>query len=174
MSNSMPQSSRVGWNGPVSTSRHVRTERWERRVFFASPCRFFIDLPLDMNRCIMGAVREANDMELPVLDGGDVFATDALYRGAVLVELEPDVAMVPTTGSIIRVRDLDLLARPLPDRGVRLRAELDELVRWSLDLGHDVSAVYVQYASTEQGIVRATEVFAALKAETEEARSAAS
>src|SRR4051812_3313047 len=88
MSNSMPQSSRVGWNGPVSASRPVRTERWENRAFFASPCRFFIDVPLDMTGCITGAVREADDMGLPVLAGGDVFATDALYRGAVLVELE--------------------------------------------------------------------------------------
>ncbi|MEO7095811.1 MAG: hypothetical protein ABI175_21305, partial [Polyangiales bacterium] len=108
----------------------------------------------------------------PVLDGGAVFATDGLYRGAVLVELEYDVIAVPATGSILRVHELELLARALPERGMRLRAELDELVRWSLDLGHDVSAVYVEYGPTASGSVRATEVFAALKPETEEAQSA--
>ena len=167
-----PQSSRLGWNGPVSTSRPVRSERWTTRAFYASPCRFFIDVPLDMTGCITGAIREAHDLELPVLDGGDVYATDALYRGAVLVELEPDVIALPRLGSIIRIRELDLLARALPERGVRLRAELDELVRWSIDLGHDVSAVYVQYGPTENGAVRATDVFAALKAQTEEAQTA--
>src|SRR6476469_9698827 len=108
MSNSM-QSSRVGWNGPVSTSRPVRSERWANRAFFASPCRFFIDVPLDMTGCILGVVREAQDLGLPVLDGGEIFATDALYRGAVLVELELDAVAVPANGSIIRVHDLELL-----------------------------------------------------------------
>jgi hypothetical protein len=166
------QSSRVGWSGPVSHSRPVRTEHWRARAFYASPCRFFIDVPLDMTGCIHGAVREAHSLGLPVLDGGEVFATDALYRGAVLVELELDVIATPPTGSIVRVHELDLLARVLPERGVRLRAELDELVRWSLDLGHDVSAVYVQYGQTQTGAVRATEVFAALRPEKEEAKSA--
>ena len=167
-----PQSSRLGWNGPVSGSRPVRSERWATRAFYASPCRFFIDVPLDMTGCISGGIREAHDLALPVLDGGDVYATDALYRGAVLVELEPDVIAVPKQGSIIRVHDVELLTRALPERGVRLRAELDELVRWSIDLGHEVSAVYVQYGPTETGSVRATDVFAALKPEAEEARTA--
>ena len=161
-----------GRSGPVSTSRPVRTERWVGRAFYASPCRFFIDVPLDMTGCISGAIRETRDLGLRVLDGGDVYATDALYRGAVLVEIELDAVAVPESGTVVRVHELDLLARVLPERGVRLRAELDELVRWSIDLGHDVSAVYVQYAADALGLVRATEVFAALKPETPEAQPA--
>ena len=141
----------------------MRAQHWDRRVFYAAPCRYFIDVPLDMTGCILGATREATDANFKLLEGGSILATDALYRGAILVEIEDDGSEAP---NIVRVDDLELLARELPTRGANLRAELDELVRWSIDLGHDVTAVYVRYEKVPPGAMRPTQVYAAVRGET--------
>ncbi len=145
---------------PPSSSRPVRGEHWSQRAFFASPCRFFIDVPLDMTGCIHAALRDAQDHRVVLKPGGAIFATDALFRGAILLEVDVDAAS-PT--ELVRVEDVELLARDLPLQRVKLRAELDELVRWSMDLGHDVVAIYVAYELQPPGIARATEIFAALR-----------
>jgi hypothetical protein len=158
----MSAAGRVGWHNPSQgAGRAVRVERWASRLFYATPCRFFIDVPLDMSGCVAAARREAlaAGYRLPLL--GDVLATDALYRGAILVEIEPGG---PESTHVMEL-DGEVLARELPEKGARLRVELDELVRWSFDLGHEVSAVYVQYQSIGDipGAVRAAHVFAAIK-----------
>lgn len=155
---------RVGVQVPAqspSPPRPVRTERWHRRAFFASPCRFFIDLPLDMTGCIHGALHEAARAGLRRPEGGELFATDALFRGAILVEVEDHDG----AADLVRVDGVDLLGREVPERGVRLRVELDELVRWSMELGHEVSAVYVRYELGEPA-ARPVDVFAALRGDT--------
>jgi len=147
---------------PESASREVRVERWTQRAFYATQCRFFIDVPLDMTGMINGAIREANARGIKLRPGGTIFATDAIYRGAVLVELD-STAGVPDAVHL----DTEVLARALPPKGIRLRAELDELVRWSLDLGYEVTGCYVQYEATGTipGSVRATQVFATVRGE---------
>ena len=153
---------RVGIQVPAhGPSRPVRTERWHRRAFFASPCRYFIDVPLDMTGCIHGALREATRAGHRRPEGGDVFATDAIFRGAILVEVEDH----DPVADLIRVDGVDLLGREVPERGARLRVELDELVRWSMEIGHEVSAVYVRYDLSGPA-ARPIEVFAALRGDT--------
>ncbi len=141
-------------------SREVRIERWAARAFYASPCRYFIDLPLDMTGSVINAQRDAVAAGHALLDGGAVYATDTHYRGAILVEIQPhrrfDANVVALEG--------EFLSRQLPLKGVKLRTELDELVRWSLDLGLQVGGVYVQY-EPDRGLVRPTGVFAALRGE---------
>lgn len=146
---------------PPVSSRPVRHEFWARRTFFASPCRFFIDVPLDMTGCIHAALRDAQDHGVVRKESGAILATDALFRGAILIEVDADT---PSPTELVRIHDVELLARELPTRRVNLRAELDELVRWSIDLGHDVVAMYVDYQLQPPGIAQATEIFAALRA----------
>jgi len=113
-----------------------------------------------MSGCVAAARREATErgFRFPLL--GDVLATDSLYRGAILVEIEPGG---PESSHVLQL-DTEVLARELPEKGVRLRSELDELVRWSMDLGHEVTALYVQYQSGDiPGAVRAAHVFASIK-----------
>jgi hypothetical protein len=151
-----------GWP-PRQPSREVRVERWEGRTFYASQCRFFIDVPLDMSGIVLGAVREAMNHGLRLVPGGMTLATDTLFRGAVLIEIQDDGR---EDHNIVRMGG-ELLSRALPEKGVRLRSELDELVRWSLDLGYEVTGCYIEYTPRESipGAVRATTVYASIKGE---------
>lgn len=145
-------------------SRAVRVERWSGRAFYASACRFFLDVPLDMTGLILNAQREAVQQGHTLVPGGAILATDSIYRGAVLLEIvDPRIAGLM---SVVRI-DGEVLARGLPDKGVRLRGELDELVRWSNDLGHEVTGCYVQYEhrGSIPGAVKASQVFATIRGE---------
>lgn len=143
--------------------REVRVERWGTRTFYASQCRFFIDVPLDMSGMILGAIREATQHGFRVLPGGAALATDALFRGAVLIEIEDDGS---DHHNVIRLSG-EVLSRALPEKGVRLRSELDELARWSLDLGYEVTGCYIEYtpAGSIPGAVRPTTVYASIRGE---------
>ena len=151
-----------GWANEPTSRREVRIERWAARAFYASPCRYFIDLPLDMTGSVINARRDAVGAGHALLDGGSVYATDTHYRGAILVEIHPDRRADP---NVVALQG-EFLSRQLPPKGVKLRKELDELVRWSLDLGLEVSGVYVQYEE-DGSLVRPTNVFAALRGEGE-------
>ncbi len=151
------------WPPPSGPSRAVRAERWLGRTFYASQCRFFLDVPLDMSGMIANASREATQHGHHVTLGGLTLATDAIYRGAVLVEVQdPGIPLA----NVVRL-DGEVLGRALPERGAKLRAELDELARWSLDLGLEVTACYVQYEARGSlpGSVRATHVYASVRGE---------
>lgn len=154
---------RAGWIDPPTSSRPVRTERWERRAFYAFPCTFLLDVPLDMTGLIHGARGAATQVGLDPLTSGDVLATDSVQRGAVLVEIEDDGRIGP---DVVRIDAVELLVRELPDKQARLRVELDELVRWARELGHDVGAVYVRY-DTSTRTARPIAVFAALRGDTD-------
>jgi hypothetical protein len=142
-------------------SRVVRSESWSSRIFYAAACRFFIDVPLDMTGCIHAGLLETVEHGLEPLPGGDLLLTDSLYRGAVLVEIARPAKIADR--HVVELSGLELLSRELPSSGVRMRAELDELTRWSFDLGHQVKALYVRYARVPPGIMRPTTVYAALE-----------
>jgi hypothetical protein len=141
----------------------VRAEHWSKRVFYASQCRFFLDVPLDMSGLIANAQRDAAGHGHVVVPGGMVLATDAIFRGAVLVEIE-DPGGSPY--HVIRI-DGEVLGRDLPPKGMRLRGELEELVRWASDLGLDVNGSYVEYRNngTIPGVARAVAVYATVLGE---------
>lgn len=151
-------------------SREVRVERWTGRTFYASHCRFFIDVPLDMSGILLSAVREAVAAGHQLIPGGAALATDALFRGAVLIEIQDDGAHAH---NIVRMNG-ELLVRALPEKGVQLRSELDELVRWSLDLGYEVTGCYIEYTprGSIPGAVRPTMLYATIKGEDEMIASA--
>ncbi len=146
------------WTEP-GLPREVRVERWSARTFYASHCRFFIDVPLDMSGIIMTAAREATQAGFRLIPGGATLATDAIYRGAVLVEIEPAV------GETVVQFDGELLARTLPEKNLQLRAELKELTRWSVDIGYELTGCYVEYAmrNSMPGRVRPHAVYATIK-----------
>jgi hypothetical protein len=145
------------WSAPGPT-REVRVERWRARTFYASHCRFFLDVPLDMTGMIMNAAREATEHGFRVVTGGVTLATDAIYRGAVLVEIEPAI------GATVMHFDGELLVRVLPDKGVQLRSELKELTRWADDIGYEITATYVEYAMRDStGRVRPHAVYATIR-----------
>jgi hypothetical protein len=139
----------------------VRVERWSGRTFYASHCRFFIDVPLDMSGIIMTAAREATQHGYRLISGGATLATDAIYRGAVLVEIERAV------GANVVQFDGELLARVLPEKGLQLRAELNELKRWSVDIGYELTGCYIEYAirASTPGRVRPHAVYATIQGE---------
>lgn len=144
-------------------SREVRVEDWTGRVFYASHCRFFLDVPLDMSGIIMNAAREATQHGYRLAAGGATLATDEIFRGAVLVELER--AARPIGVNVVRF-DSEVLVRVLPDKGVQLRAELKELTHWSSDLGFEISGRYVEYATrSSSDSVRPHAVYASLRGE---------
>jgi hypothetical protein len=151
-----------GWSNEPASRREVRVERWGVRAFYASPCRYFIDIPLDMTGSVINARRDAVQAGHALLEGGSVYATDTHYRGAILVEIHPDRRADPNVIAL----EGEFLARSLPPKGVKLRKELDELVRWSLDLGLEVAGMYVQYEE-EGALVRPTHVFASLRGESD-------
>ncbi|MGZ3419017.1 MAG: hypothetical protein ACXVEE_14195 [Polyangiales bacterium] len=149
---------------PPSANRAVRVERWSSRSFYASACRYFLDVPLDMTGLILNATREAQQHGHMLVPGGAILATDSVYRGAVLLEI-----VDPRLAGLMNVVQIDgeVLARALPEKGLRLRSELDELVRWSNDLGHEVTGCYVQYEhrGSIPGAVKASQVFATIRGE---------
>lgn len=148
---------------PAGPAREVRVERWASRTFYASACRFFLDVPLDMTGLILNATRDAAQRGHRLLLGGAVLATDAIYRGSVLVEIVDEGV---TAHDVVRI-DGEVLARALPEKGLRLRSELEELVRWSTDLGHEVTGCYVLYENrgSMPGAVKPTQVYATLRGE---------
>lgn len=143
--------------------RVVRLERWNARCFVVVPCPFRVDLPLDMGGCITAALHEAMHSGHRRVPGGLILASDrqpnvlaAARNGAIFIEVEPsnDPALAWIEG--------DLLTRAL-DSTTRLRAEVDELIRWSFELGHDVDNFYVGFAAGEgPRSFRATRLLAAL------------
>jgi hypothetical protein len=151
---------------PTTAARAVRQIRLDGRSFYATPCKFFIDVPLDMSGCILGAVREAAKAGLRVVPGGLMLVCDTHYRGAVLVEVMADAM----GQSNVVVVGGSLLARDLPPKGAKLRAELDELVRWSLEIGLEVTGCYVRYepVGSLPGALRPAEIFASVNGELEE------
>ena len=148
---------------PKGPSREVRVERWRHRTFYASPCRLFMDVPLDMSGIVAAAVRDCMTHGYHLVPGGMTLVTDSIFRGAALIEISDPR---PDDPHVIRLGG-ELLARGLPERGVKLRAELDELVRWAVDLGYEVAGCYVQYdlnPTTGNGL-RAVQLFAPLRGE---------
>lgn len=130
--------------------RVVRLERWNARCFLIVPCPFRVDLPLDMSGCIAAALHETMHSGHRRLPGGMILASDrqpnapsAARNGAIFVEIEP--GNDPTLAWI----EGDLLVRALAPTAPRLRAEVDELVRWSTELGHDVDSFYVGFTAAE-------------------------
>lgn len=151
----------------MDPSRVVRLERWETRSFHVVPCPFRVDLPLDMGGCIAAALHDTMRAGHRRTPGGMILATDrapdavgaARVRrdGAIFVEVDPSDD--PTLAMI----EGDLLTRALPPTGGRVRGEVDELMRWALELGHDVDGFYVGFAAGEgPRSFRATRLIAAL------------
>ena len=147
---------------PSAVSREVRLEHWGHRCFYAAACRFFIDVPLDMSGIVLAGQREALSAGFPLKPAAAAYATDSIYRGAVLLELASDPGI---EGSHLVRLEGEVLVRALPPKGVRLRAELAELARWAEDLGYEVNGLFVVYESggTMPGGMRATQVFAPVK-----------
>ncbi|MBK7396686.1 MAG: hypothetical protein IPJ34_10390 [Myxococcales bacterium] len=143
-------------------SREVRLDHWERRSFYAAACRFFIDVPLDMSGIVLAGQREALHAGFKLKPAAAAYATDSIYRGAVLLELDGDPGI---DGSHIVRLEGEVLVRALPPKGAKLRAELNELARWSKDLGYEVNGLFVVYESngTMPGGMKATQVFAPVK-----------
>lgn len=132
---------------PSSPQSSVRLEHWPDRVFYTSICRYFLDVPLDMSGVVASAVQEAQGAWLQVTPGGLVLATDGLYRGAMLIQIEPPAFQAPH----VMVLGGAFVARDLPSKGVRLRAEFQELVRVGGSFGVEVNVGYVQYAQAAPG-----------------------
>lgn len=141
-------------------AREVRIERWIGRSFYVSASSFHVDLPLDMSGCIAAALRDARIEGHRRTPGGAILASDARRGGAIFVEVEPSAVDDP---SIARL-DAEVLARRLPLESMRLRAEVDELLRWSNELGHAIAAFYVGFSAGEgPRSFRPTRLFGALE-----------
>jgi hypothetical protein len=147
--------------GDSGLTREVRLEQWSARTFYASHCRFFVDVPLDMSGIIMTVAREATQHGYRLVAGGATLATDAIYRGAVLIEIERAL------GNNVVQFDGEVLARVLPDKGVQIRSEFNELKKWSVDIGYEITGCYVEYAmrSSMPGRVRPHAVYATIRGE---------
>ena len=144
-----------------ASRREVRIERWSSRAFFVVPCPFRVDLPLDMSGCVVAALRDTMREGYRRPARGAILASDARGRGAVFVEIEAPSRPDPR----VTVIDAECLARALPGRSSGLRAEVEELVRWSDQLGRDVGAFYVAFAASEApGSFRPVTLVAALDA----------
>lgn len=140
--------------------REVRIERWIGRAFYVATCSFRVDLPLDMSGCVAAALRDASVEGHRRTPGGAILASDARRGGAIFVEVEPSAV---DDASIARI-DAEVLARRLPLPASPLRAEVDELLRWSHELGHCIAAFYVGFTAGERPrSFRPTRLFAALE-----------
>lgn len=141
----------------LDPSRVVRLERWEARAFHVVPCPFRVDLPLDMSGCIVAALQDAMRAGHRRTPGGAILASDrsavprddtgaarALRNGAIYVQVDPT-----HDDPALQWLDGDLLARSLSPSGGGLRGEVDELLRWSNELGHDVESFFVGFAPGE-------------------------
>jgi hypothetical protein len=136
-------------------ARVVRLERWEARAFHVVPCPFRVDLPLDMGGCVAAALHDTMRAGHRRIVGGMILASDrhaatrtsvtrSICDGAIFIEVEPrddDPALTWIEG--------DVLSRALPGTSSRLRQEVDELLRWSGELGNDVDAFYVGFSAGE-------------------------
>ena len=139
--------------------REVQIERWSSRAFYVTSCPFRVDLPLDMSGCVAGALHESQRAGHRRIAGGLVLASDARRGGAIFVEVEPGA----DDASIVVV-DADVLARRLPPSKPALRNEVDELLRWSGELGHAIAAFYVGFTAGERPrSFHASRLFAALE-----------
>ena len=135
----------VNASSHASNAREVRIERWAGRPFYVVACPFRVDLPLDMSGCIVSALRETIGAGHRRPHGGLILASDARGRGAVYIEVDPP----RTDDSRVCWIEGDLLTRALPPPPTPLRAEVDELVRWSGELAREVGIFYVSFAPGE-------------------------
>lgn len=137
----------------MKDARVVSLERWEDRAFHIVPCPFRVDLPLDMGGCIAGALHDTMRAGHRRVPRGMILASDrdptasgaarVRREGAIFIEVEPsDAPSLAWIGG-------DLLVRPLPASGAPLRPEVNELLRWSQELGHDVDGFYVGFVAGE-------------------------
>jgi hypothetical protein len=131
-----------------TTRREVRIERWGARAFFVVPCPFRVDLPLDMSGCVVSALKDTMGAGYRRPPRGLILASDARGRGAVFVEIEP---LGPNEAPDSRVTTLEgeTLLRALPGRSSGLRSEVEELVRWSEQLGRGIAAFFVAFVAAE-------------------------
>jgi hypothetical protein len=144
----------------MQDAREVRIERWVGRSFYVSASHFRVDLPLDMSGCIAAALRDARSEGHRRTPGGAILASDARRGGAIFVEVERSSV---DDDAVVRL-DAEVLARRLPIDTPRLRPEVDELMRWSTELGHGIAAFYVGFAAGEgPRSFRPTRLFAALE-----------
>jgi len=140
----------------AASSREVRIERWIGRSFYVSASPPDVDVPLDFNGCIAAALRDARVEGHRRTPGGAILAS-AGHR--IFVEVERSAVDDP---SVVRL-DAEVLARRLPIDAARLRPEVDELMRWSGELGHAIAAFYVGFTAGEgPRSFRPTRLFAAL------------
>lgn len=130
---------------PQTSCREVRIERWGARTFFVAPCPFRVDLPLDMSGCVVSALKETMGAGYRRPPRGLILASDARGRGAVFIEIEPPAEH----DSRVATLDGERLVRALPGRTAGLRSEVEELVRWSDQLGRDIAAFYVAFVAAE-------------------------
>jgi hypothetical protein len=137
----------------MDSSRVIRLERWQPRAFHVVPCPFHVDLPLDMSGCIAAALHDTLRSGYRRVAGGLILASDrhpgatgalrARRDGAIFIEVEAS-----DTGALAWI-DGDVLTRALPGGPARLRGEVDELLHWSVELGHDLDGFYVGFAAAE-------------------------
>jgi hypothetical protein len=136
-------------------ARVVRLERWAARAFHVVPCPFEVDRPLDLGGCIAKALHETRTSGRKRIAAGLIMASDRTSpqeprrtrrSGAIFVEVDP--RGLDDDPSIAWL-DGDVLVRALPPRAAALRPEVDELLRWSIELGHEVDGFYVAFAAGE-------------------------
>jgi hypothetical protein len=139
--------------------RVVTLERWRGRAFFVVACPFRVDLPLDMSGCVLAALRDASLAGRRRPTGGAILASDARRGGAVFVEVVPHAREQDS-----RVVDIeaDVVTRRLPIRPSGLRSEVEELLRWSEELGREVASFYVGFVASGPRAFRAAQLFATL------------
>jgi hypothetical protein len=126
----------------------IAMESWPPRHFYASVCRFFFDVPLDLTGIVAFSMTEAKAAGFVLHSSRFVLATDSLYRGALLVEIE-----LPQEPSYARARPSsvvtlagDVIIKPLNEPKLRLRADAMELADHAMQLGREVGAYYFQYS----------------------------
>jgi hypothetical protein len=142
----------------------IAIESWSPRYFYASVCRFFFDVPLDLTGIVAFSMAEAKAARFTLHPSRFVLATDSIFRGALLVEIES-----PSEGSSPGVRPAsvitlagDVIVKPLTAPKLRLRADANELRDHASDLSREVSAYYFQYSDINS--VRPLKIFATLRA----------
>ena len=141
-------------------AREVRIERWSGRSFYVA--QHYVDAPFDTSACIAAALRDARCEGHRRTRGGAILATDARAGGSprIFVEVEPSAVDDPAIARI----DAEILARRLPFSPTSLRGEVDELLRWSRELGHAIAAFYVEFCAGEgPRSFRPTRLYAALE-----------
>ena len=131
---------------PASNGREVRIEQWLSRTFFVAPCAFRVDLPLDLSGCIVAALKEVREGIYRRSPSGVILASDARRGGAIFIEVETPWQV--THDRTITTIEGDMLTRSLAASatgGAALRTEVDELVRWSSELGREIGGFYMAF-----------------------------